>query len=249
MGLMYFTFKATGKPVLLLLHGFLGNNNQWDVMVPHFHKFDLLLVELPGHGSSPNCDAYTIDELAIDIYRIMHSIKVDKIHFVGHSMGGYVGCAFAKAYPQNLHSLTLINSIAGADPIARKQLRNRAIQLIDRFQDTYVSMAIANLFTVSEHQNYATEIELMKKQAREINLTSVLAALRAMRDRSSQIDALLEVDVPISYIYGDQDTVIDPELIEKEISKLKVTAHKITAGHMLLITHPMKIIEKVHFID
>lgn len=246
---MHYTFENSGKPVVLLLHGFLGSRNQWDVMLPYFHGYDVLQLELPGHGDSPSCDHYSIDDLALEIHQLLTSIEVDKVHFVSHSMGGYVGCAFAKAYPHQLHSLTLINSIAGADTVAKKQLRNRAIQLIDRFQETYVSMAISNLFAKKEHELYNSQIAVMKQQAKIISLASVLAALRAMRDRRSTLDDVRELNLPITYIYGSLDTVIDPQIIEKEIFKLKATGINVEAGHMLLITHPLKVIQNMHFIE
>ncbi|MGJ8683115.1 MAG: alpha/beta fold hydrolase [Nonlabens sp.] len=244
---MTYSFQSTGKPVALLLHGFLGSKSQWNSVVSGLESnYDMLMVELPGHGKSPSVSDYSIEELSFEISQYLKQYFIEKVHFVGHSMGGYVGAAFAKAYPQHLHSLTMVNSIANSDLPARKQMRNRAIELIDRFQNAYVSMAINNLFTREEHELYKEIIEEMKAMGKSMTLESVLAALRAMRDRPSQ---LLDKDLNIQYIYGNRDAVIDKSLIEKELSAFNFNGVELAGGHMLLLTHPSELIQNMHFIE
>ncbi|WP_105070697.1 alpha/beta fold hydrolase [Nonlabens arenilitoris] len=247
MNKMSYSFSSSNKPVLLLLHGFLGSKNQWTAMSKLWvEQFDILYIELPGHGQSPSLSHYSISDLASEISEFLINNAIDKVHFIGHSMGGYVGAAFAKAYPQQLFSLTLLNSIMGPDSTARKVMRDRAIQLIDRFQNAYISMAINNLFTPLEHEVYKDIIENMRMVSSEMTLETVMAALRAMRDRPSQLG---HVSVPVHYIYGNRDTVIDRSVIDAELNKLGFKGSSIDGGHMLLLTHPDEVISKIHLID
>lgn len=247
MNKMAYYLDSKDKPVVLLLHGFLGSKAQWDrIIIGLESKYSILMVELPGHGNAPSIDDYSIADLGLEISQYLEQQNIEKVHFVGHSMGGYVGAAFAKAYPQQLISLTMVNSIAKADGPARKQMRNRAIQLIDRFQNAYVSMAINNLFTRKEHELYESIIELMKKSAQNMTVESVLAALRAMRDRPSQ---LLSREVLVQYIYGNRDRIISKELIEKELKEFKVQGEELDSGHMLLLTHSKELLGQMHFIE
>lgn len=247
MNKMTYTLNGSKGPVILLLHGFLGDKNQWnDIIKTLYDKYAILTIELPGHGESPSCNSYTIADLAIEISKYLTNIQIDKVHFIGHSMGGYVGAAFASAFPQQLHSLTLINSMTGPDTIARKLMRDRAIKLIDRYQEAYVSMAIGNLFTPQEHISFYDIIENVKTQAQKIKLESIMAALRAMRDRPSQKGM---VTVPLTYVYGLRDTVIDKLLIENELDKINCRAHTIDGGHMLLLTHSTELLKMLHFIE
>jgi len=246
MNKMSYFFKNSNQPILLLLHGFLGSKKQWNEVIKNFEKeFAILTVELPGHGESLSCDEYSIINLALEISQYLINHKIKKVHFVGHSMGGYVGAAFAKTYPQQLHSLTLINSITGADQVARKLMRDRSIKLIDRYQDAYISMAINNLFTKEEHVEYKEIITAVKSQAQKITLESVMAALRAMRDRPSQ--ARIE-EVPVQYVYGNRDTVIDKLLIEKELEQNDYKSFNLDGGHMLLLTHTKELTKLVNFV-
>ncbi len=113
--LSYHYLPATG-PCYLFLHGFLGDSSQWDSLNErYFTRKKILKIDLPGHGSSKQVQNYKLDELSRNINAVLIDMKIDKVHVVGHSMGGYLGCAFAKAYPQKILSLTLINSITAAD--------------------------------------------------------------------------------------------------------------------------------------
>lgn len=247
MNKMTYYFTDIDKPVVLLLHGFLGSKAQWSSILQALeNQYSILMVELPGHGNAPSVDDYSISNLTTEISQYLHKQAIKKVHFVGHSMGGYVGAAFAKTYPQQLLSLTMINSIANADGPARKQMRNRAIQLIDRFQNAYVSMAINNLFTAQEQEMQAVIIQQMKNTAQNMSIESVLAALRAMRDRPAQD---LSNEIVLQYIYGNRDTVIDKSLIIKEIAKFKCTGTDLNGGHMLLLTHPVALLQNMHFME
>ncbi|PRP67859.1 alpha/beta fold hydrolase [Nonlabens agnitus] len=231
-------------PTILFLHGFLGSSDQWSRMVEHYKEsYQILLLELPGHGDNSCEKKYTLDDLAQEIHQVLLQYAVDEIHFVGHSMGGYVGCAFAKAYPSKLLSLTLINSCATNDSTSRVEQRDRSLTLIQKYPQAFTKMAISNLFTTTERENYKAEIESMKQQAARISMASISNALIAMRDRPSFLPVLEDTSIPLQYIYGSRDEIIPPATIEVEIEKLKAINYELESGHMSLVTHPNEIIK------
>jgi pimeloyl-ACP methyl ester carboxylesterase len=228
-----------------LIHGFLGSASQWDHLVAYYkNHFRLLLIELPGHGNtSPSAQEFSIDDVALAINDIITRHDVACVHVVGHSMGGYIGAAFAKAYPLKTLSLTLINSIAGPDLAARKAMRDRAIKLIEKYQEAYVSMAVSNLFTEQERLLYQQPIHAMKENAQGITLPSIIQSLKAMRDRSGVLKQLKNSTFPVIFISGKNDTVIAEALILKEAEKLQAAHFSISGGHMLLMTHAPQLIQ------
>lgn len=250
MTLNYFYHKSS-HPVIALIHGFLGNARQWEPIIEQLHRtHSLLLIELPGHGDSPVISIdFTIETIAKSMNQILEKEAIDKVHIIGHSMGGYVGAAFAAAYPYKMLSLTLLNSVAGADSTARRLLRNRAIALIEKYKDAYVSMAVSNLFTAQENKELATVITAMKNEAHRISLKTIVQCLKAMRDRPSNVSFLKNASFNVQYIYGDDDQVIHKDLIITEAQSLKVPHLSVNGGHMLLITHPDQVLLNLHFID
>jgi 2-succinyl-6-hydroxy-2,4-cyclohexadiene-1-carboxylate synthase len=248
---LHYKFTNNNQPVVLLIHGFLGSMEQWnyieqDLLTTH----SLLKIDLPGHGMTLEFKQdYTLEELSLMIDQILIFEQIEKVHIVGHSMGGYLGCAFSKARPEKTRSLTLINSIASNDTAQRKQIRDRSIQLIEKHQAAYVSMAIGNLFTVEERKLYETRISLMKQQADQISIRSIIQALKCMRDRSDYLPLLKKVDFPITYLCGQQDKIVPVELVEKERVHLRANARIIDNGHMSLLINPLDILKNMYFID
>jgi 2-succinyl-6-hydroxy-2,4-cyclohexadiene-1-carboxylate synthase len=248
---LHYKFINNNQPVVLLIHGFLGSMEQWnyieqDLLTTH----SLLKIDLPGHGMTLEFKQdYTLEELSLMIDQILIFEQIEKVHIVGHSMGGYLGCAFSKARPEKTRSLTLINSIASNDTAQRKQIRDRSIQLIEKHQAAYVSMAIGNLFTVEERKLYETRISLMKQQADQISIRSIIQALKCMRDRSDYLPLLKKVDFPITYLCGQQDKIVPVELVEKERVHLRANARIIDNGHMSLLINPLDILKNMYFID
>ncbi|WP_194851691.1 alpha/beta hydrolase [Nonlabens antarcticus] len=235
---------------ILFLHGFLGSSKQWKMIADHFKgTHQILMVDLPGHGDSNETCDYTIMDVADSINTILQQYKITAIHFIGHSMGGYVGCAFAKANSEKLLSLHLINSCAADDSDDRKSQRNRSIKLIEKYPDAFLSMAIGNLFSKTERQTYQHAIDQMKTEAQKMSTGSIKQAIGAMRDRNSQVDALTYSRFAVAYFYGSHDTVILKKTIKEEINILSASCVELDSGHMSLITHPQEIMEKLSFID
>jgi len=224
---------------------------QWNYIEQDLLKaYSLLKIDLPGHGLTAEFkEDYTLEELGLMIDQILITERIEKIHVVGHSMGGYLACAFAKVQPEKISSLTLINSIASNDTKQRKLLRDRSILLIEKHQAAYISMAIGNLFTEEERTLYKTRIALMKQQADQISIKSIVQALKCMRDRANYLPFLKGIDFSITYIYGEQDKIVTMELVEKEQIHLGAKAKLIDNGHMSLLINPLNLLKNMCFVE
>ena len=251
MDRLHYDYINNQRPVLLLIHGFLGSMEQWDYLQNGLsNHYSLLKIDLPGHGNSPEFTSpYSLESLTLLIDRILIEENIEKVAILGHSMGGYLGSAFAKARPQKTSTLTLLNSIAGEDLKERKLLRDRSIRLIEKHQEAFVNMAIGNLFTTTERALYGDRIELMKEQAHSITIKSIIQALVCMRDRKDHLTDLQNALVHVDFIYGTKDQVIAPNRIEKEANYLKSKVSKMDCGHMSLLTNTEDILKKMRFIE
>jgi 3-oxoadipate enol-lactonase len=58
-----------------------------------------------GHGGSdPVAGDYTMRQLADDVAAVLDALAIRRVHYIGLSIGGMIGQAFALAYPQYLIS-------------------------------------------------------------------------------------------------------------------------------------------------
>jgi pimeloyl-ACP methyl ester carboxylesterase len=100
-----------GRPVLLV-HGYTDSSRSWSLPAPHLAEwYRLILVDLRGHGASsaPEC-CYTISDMTYDLRLLLDHLKIDKVDFVGHSLGSMIGQMFAQRYSERLRKLVLVGS-------------------------------------------------------------------------------------------------------------------------------------------
>jgi len=87
---------GSGEPLLVLLHGLGATGEVWSGWWPLLARRwpgRWLAPDLPGHGSSPPLAAYTFDDLAAAVARIVPPGA--RVVVLGHSLGGVVGLALA----------------------------------------------------------------------------------------------------------------------------------------------------------
>lgn len=196
-----------GTP-LVLIHGYPLDHTIWNPVVPILEQdFDLILPDLRGFGQSdPARVRYQLTEMAADIAALLDFLKIEKSAIAGHSMGGYVVLAFARAYPQRVRSLGLVASQAVADPPEKKEGR---YQMADRVESNGVGEVAGSmpaLLTADADLQTALK-QLILRQPPE----GVAGALRAMADRPDSTDILSTFDFPVAIIHGLADKIVPIE--------------------------------------
>jgi 3-oxoadipate enol-lactonase len=106
--------------VVMLQHGFGRSGNMFYGWVPHLSRdFRVIRMDLRGTGQSadPGPDvSFTLDGVISDFVGLLDALKIEKVHFVGESLGSMLGIALAAAHPDRVKSLTLVSSILRARP-------------------------------------------------------------------------------------------------------------------------------------
>lgn len=239
--------KGKGN-ALVFLHGFLENLNMWD---PYFEQFSkrhrLIAIDLIGHGKS-GCTGYihSMEDMADCVHAVLHELKIRKATLIGHSMGGYVALAFAELYAEQVRGIALVASTTRADSADRKVNRDRAIQLIKKSSHTFVSIAIANLFSEQARTTWGAEIEKAKTAALKTPVQGIIAALEGMKSRPDREVLLHFGPYPITFILGEDDTVMPIAELESEIIGSNATKTILSGGHMLHIENTLKLGEALH---
>ncbi|MBL4724987.1 MAG: alpha/beta fold hydrolase [Lutibacter sp.] len=134
-------FTSTGKgPAIVLLHGFLENSSMWNKIAEVLSKKNrIICIDLLGHGKTENHGyIHTMNEQAIMVKAVLKQLRLRKCILVGHSMGGYIALSFSKLFPEYVKGLSLMNSTALPDSIAKKINRNRAINVVKQNHKTFV---------------------------------------------------------------------------------------------------------------
>lgn len=109
-----YSVEGDGPP-LFLIHGIGAARDTWRFLIPVLKKhFTCISYDLRGHGASPKPDGeFGLNDLVSDLERLRERTGIEKAHFAGHSLGGMIGPAYARAYPDRALSLGLLSTAAG----------------------------------------------------------------------------------------------------------------------------------------
>ncbi|WP_035653106.1 alpha/beta fold hydrolase [Flavobacterium sp. ASV13] len=219
---------------IVLLHGFLENKKMWEEYVDLFtEKYRVITIDLLGHGES-DCLGYVheMEGNANVVNEVLERLKIEKAIILGHSMGGYVGLAFAELYPEKIQKLVLLNSTSKEDSTEKKLNRTRAIKAVKQNYAGFVSLAIANLFSENNRIRLVDEIEKVKEEALKTPLQGILASLEGMKIRKDREWLLHENRFPVLLILGKKDPVLN---YEDSLSQIEDTTAELVSfedGHM-----------------
>ena len=101
-------------PALFLIHGIGASRASFAGLVAHLkNEFRCISYDLRGHGASPAPrPPYTLDDLVEDLEALRAELGIAQAHVAGHSLGGMIGPAYARKYPQHVLTLGLYSTAA-----------------------------------------------------------------------------------------------------------------------------------------
>ncbi len=234
--LLFYKQYGTGES-LCLLHGFLENHRMWEPFIKQLsQRFHLIVIDLPGHGFSAFSEAgNSMHQMAEAVYKVFEALGVKSVKIAGHSMGGYVALAFAKAYPANTAGILLLNSTPEADTEERKKMRDHAIDMAGRNYTALVSMSVANLFSSKTKDVFEEEIALTKREALKVTAKAYISCQKAMRARPDHSLFWSEASFKKQMLLGSDDGLINSKSIIQKFEDFEVEIDVLPGGHMLHI--------------
>lgn len=100
-------------PVVCFCHSLASDGGMWAEQVPPLlaKGYRILRVDMRGHGGSdPVAGDYTMEALADDVALVLDFLGLGKVHYVGLSIGGMLGQAFAVRHGGRILSTVLCDT-------------------------------------------------------------------------------------------------------------------------------------------
>ncbi len=99
-------------PVVVFSHCLAGNRTLWAPQMDALKKdYRVVSYDIRGHGESEVVPApYSMSELAQDTIALLDALDLDRVHFVGLSLGGMIGQVLGAMYPERFMSLALCDT-------------------------------------------------------------------------------------------------------------------------------------------
>ncbi len=100
------------KPTLVFIHGVLNDHSVWILQTRYFahHGFNVLAVDLPGHGKSEGNCPKSVEEAAEFVLALLAAAGVERAALIGHSWGSLIALHAASLAPQRVTQLALLGT-------------------------------------------------------------------------------------------------------------------------------------------
>ena len=247
---LFFTNHGAGDP-LVLLHGFLESSKIWEEFTANFPlHHEIIAIDLPGHGNSGSFgEIHSMEEMAEAVHAVLKELNIERADFIGHSMGGYVALAFLEKYPEKIDKLILLNSTPAADSEQRKTDRERAVSLVQKNKQSFVSMAISNLLYPESHHKFKDELNTLKAEASGFSENGIIAALRGMKIRKDRTAVLKRFKGTKVILAGEQDPLLNLQDMKLLAEETGCRFYSFPGGHLSHIENKKEFEKVVHFIE
>ena len=98
------------QPTIAFVHGAANDHSVWALQSRYFahHGFDVLAVDLPGHGRSEGPALASVEAIAQWIARVLDAAEVERAALAGHSLGSLASLAATAAFPGRVSKVALL---------------------------------------------------------------------------------------------------------------------------------------------
>jgi pimeloyl-ACP methyl ester carboxylesterase len=103
---------APGQRTVMFMHGAANDHSVWALQSRYFayHGFNVLAVDLPGHGKSVGPALSSVEDMAAWAIRVLDAAGIEQAALVGHSMGSLIALETAARHPDRVEKLALIGT-------------------------------------------------------------------------------------------------------------------------------------------
>jgi len=218
--------QGPGAPVVFS-HGLLWSTKMWRFQIAAFRgAHRCIAFDHRGQGKSEvTPSGYDMDTLAEDAAALIGQTGAAPVHFVGLSMGGFVGLRLAARRPELLRSLALLGSASDGE-LWRKVPGYAVMNFLTRFVGARPFLpAILPLMFARPFRKDAARAELRKGLVRELlanDLVGMRRAVSGVMFRKPVSDAeLAKIHVPTLVISGAEDAAIQPKRSMRTASQIR----------------------------
>lgn len=244
--------SGTGAETIVFAHGLLWSGEMYAPQIARLkERYRCVAFDFRGQGKSPVVDTgYDMDTLTGDAIAIIERLGCAPCHFVGLSMGGFVGLRIAIRRPELLRSLTLIDTAADPEP-RLNVVKYSAMLALSRVVGLkpFAGIVMRTMFGRAFLGDATRRPERDRLRARllENDILGVRRATQGVIDRAAVTDQLGRITTRTQILHGAGDAAIVEGRARRMASAIPhAVFHLIPrAGHTSTLEEPAAITDAI----
>ena len=235
-----------GLRTVIFVHGAAMDRTVWTMFGRYFvrHGFNVLAVDLPGHGRSEGPALGSIPDMADWLAALLEEAGVASAHLVGHSMGSLAVLDLAARHPERASGLALVGTSAPM-PVTDALLDPARVDdhlALDRVTLWgHSAMAHVGGFSVPGIWMTGGGLRLLERSGPGV----LFADLDACNAYTEGIERASAVACPVLLLLGERDSMT-PARAARGLEEALAGAKRVVirhAGHQLMAERPNEVLD------
>ncbi len=213
---LFYIKEGKGEETILFSHGLLWSHKMFKAQIDFLKmNYTVIAYDHRGQGQSEvSPGEYDIDLLTEDALEFIEKVAMKPVHFLGLSMGGFVGMRLAARYPETIKSLILLETSANPEPVEnlpKYKFLNAIVKWLGVIPT--VGKKVMKIMFAESWLKKAENQEAYKYWLKELrsNKKSVCKSVDAVIYRKGVEEEIRNIKCPTMVIVGDEDVATKPE--------------------------------------
>ncbi len=242
-----FNLRKEAEEPIIFIHG-LGCSKEsfkdvWNL--PEFKKYTILTFDLLGFGDSskPKWFSYTMEEHAEICKLIVEKLGLEKIHLVGHSMGGAIGLLLIEKIPSKIVSfINLEGNLIGEDCTYSKEAVRYSLEEFEKRVFEEFKSRIKDSKDLAASTSLSTRLYynwLSQSDAYAFYRSS--ESLVKWSDSRKLLKMFVELGIKRWYVFGEMNKDLPVIEMLGDVPKIEIA----NSGHFMMCDNPEETYKRV----
>lgn len=237
------------KGVIVLLNGVMASTSSWINQYDELKKlgYKIILHDFVGQLRSDKFEGvYSFEKHVEDVRQLLQHIGIKKPHLIGTSYGGEVAMKYASMYPDEMSSITIINSVSEVDD---KMVRSveEWIDLAETYEgELFFYGMMSSIYGYTYIKNNK---DLLSKRAKAMNkipqdyFDGQIGLYNTFITDVNMTKELHKITCPTLIICGKEDTLKPVKLSRIIADEIKNSRFEIISdcGHVTIFEKPVEL--------
>jgi pimeloyl-ACP methyl ester carboxylesterase len=237
------------RPSVVFIHGAQNDHSVWCLQTRYFahHGFNVLAVDLPGHGRSKGAAKTSVEEMAAWVLAVMDAVGVDQAMMVGHSMGSLIALEAAFIAPARVTRLAMVGTtypmkVSDALLNTSRDDEQAAIDMVNIF--SHSSMAQKPSCPGPGFHVMGGARRLMQRMSVTNPAQLFYTDFYACNAYANGLAAAETVRCPVLFLFGSKDMMTPPRSTKTLTAAIAHgTVVQVDAGHQMMAEQPDAVLD------